>query len=170
MRNARRLPTTSTIVLASLAALAAVTGLALSPPTASRKPVDKAVQFRDVRADAEQFIDYFSSIQLTPAQERVKSEALNAIPAPCCKQYTLRTCCCPCNLAKSAWGLSNYLIAKKGYAAPEVKRAVTDWLAFINPGGFTGDACFKGGCKQPFAKNSCGGMDATQVIVGDDVR
>jgi hypothetical protein len=170
MRTSPKRFAVSSIALGLIATLAAVAGLAVPSPAASGKTAAKGVQFRNVRSDAEQFIDYFSSIQLTPAQERVKAEALDAIPAPCCKEYTMRTCCCPCNLAKSAWGLSNYLVAKKGYAALEVKRAVTDWLAYINPGGFTGDACFKGGCKRAFAKNSCGGMDATQVIVGDDVR
>ncbi len=125
---------------------------------------------RNIRAQAEQYIDYYSSIHLTPEQERVKAKALDEIAAPCCKDYTTRTCCCPCNLAKSIWGLSNSLIAKKGYTAPQVKRAVVDWLAFVNPKGFTGNACFNGGCKRPFAKNGCGGMDATQVILGDDVQ
>jgi hypothetical protein len=62
------------------------------------------------------------------------------------------------------------VIAKKGYTAPQVKRAVTDWLAFVNTRGFTGNACFSGGCKRPFSKNGCGGMDATQVVLGDDVQ
>ncbi len=82
----------------------------------------------------------------------------------------MRTCCCPCNLAKSAWGLSRYLIAKKGYSASEVRSAVVGWLAFINPKGFTGNACFKGGCKRTFPQNGCGGMDAMQVILGDAVQ
>lgn len=131
---------------------------------------DDRLTFRNVRAQSEQFIDYSSSIRLTAAQERIKAEALEAIPAPCCKDYSMKTCCCPCNLAKSAWGLSHYLIAKKGYSAPEIKKAVVGWLAFINPKGFTGNACFQGGCKRPFKENGCAGMDATQVILGDEVQ
>ena len=126
--------------------------------------------FRDLRGQTEKFIDYFSSIRLTAAQERVKAEALDAIAAPCCKDYSMKTCCCPCNLAKSTWGLSNHLIARKGYGAPEVKKAVLDWLAFVNPKGFTGNACFTGGCPRPFGQNGCGGMDSTQVILGDEVQ
>jgi nitrogen regulatory protein PII len=30
--------------------------------------------------------------------------------------------------------------------------------------GFTGDACFKGGCARPFAQNVCGGMDKDNVV------
>lgn len=137
---------------------------------ASRRDSGERLVFGNVRLEAERFIDYYSSIHLTPEQERIKAKALYAIAAPCCKDYTMRTCCCPCNLAKSTWGLSNYLIAKRGYAAEQVTAAVTNWLAYVNPKGFTGDACFKGGCKRPFKNNGCGGMDATQVILGDDVQ
>jgi hypothetical protein len=139
--------------------------VAAAPPRQSAA----VVEFHDVRADAEQFIDYSNSIRLTPAQERIKTEALGGIPAPCCSEYTMATCCCPCNLAKSAWGLSNYLIAKKGSSAGDVRAAVQRWLEFVNPGGFTGNSCFKGGCNRPFAKNGCGGMDQTRVIVGESV-
>jgi hypothetical protein len=155
--------------MGSVAVFATTAGLALAAPAAG-KGADRGIEFRNVRSDAERFIDYSNSIRLTPAQERIKAGALEAIPAPCCSQYTMATCCCPCNLAKSAWGLSNYLIAKKGASAGEVRVAVQRWLKFANPGGFSGDSCFKGGCQRPFAKNGCGGMDQTQVIVGDDVR
>ena len=131
---------------------------------------DDRLKFRNVRVQAEQFIDDYNAIRLTPAQDRVQAEALDSIPAPCCKDYSMKTCCCPCNLAKSVWGLSHFLIAKKGYAAPEVKRAVIGWLAFVNQKGFTGNACFTGGCKRPFAQNGCGGMDEAHVILGDDVE
>ncbi len=139
------------------------------PAATPRKGGSAPLALREVRARAEKYIDYWSAISLTPEQARVKAEALNAIPAPCCSDYTTLTCCCPCNLAKSIWGLSHYLIAKKGYTAAQVKGEVLQWLESINPAGFTGNACNKGGCGRPFSKNGCGGMDATQVIVGDDV-
>ncbi len=161
------------VVIGSLTALATALVFVFAFPLRAASPNQtngKRLEFHNVRSDAERFIDYYSAIRLTPAQERIKAEALDSIPAPCCKKFSMKTCCCPCNLAKSAWGLSNYLIAKKGYGAPEVKSAVVGWLAFTNPKGFTGDACFTGGCKRPFAENGCGGMDATHVIVGDDVQ
>lgn len=157
------------LVLGALAVLAIGAAVALGGPVRPAKSAGQTIEFHNVRSDAERFIDYSESIRLTPAQERVKAEALEAIPAPCCSQYTMATCCCPCNLAKSAWGLSNYLIAKKGATAPDVRVAVRGWLKFINPAGFTGNACFKGGCPRPFVRNGCGGMDATHVIAGDDV-
>jgi hypothetical protein len=104
------------------------------------------------------FISYNESINLTPAQQKIMDEALSAIPAPCCAKFSIATCCCPCNLAKSSWGLSKYLIAEKQYSAPMVKKTILDWLHSSNPSGFTGDACFTGGCNRPFAKNGCGGM------------
>jgi hypothetical protein len=147
---------------------AAGTGAELA--AAGKKSRDAGFTLEEVRARAEKYIDYWNAVPLTAAQARVKAEALNAIPAPCCSDYTMLTCCCPCNLAKSVWGLSHYLIAKQGYTAPQVKGEVLRWLESINPTGFTGNACFKGGCGRPFSKNGCGGMEATEVIVGDDVR
>jgi hypothetical protein len=129
---------------------------------ASERPVSSTFTGRSLRAQTEQYIDYYSSIRLTSAQERIKAKALQSIAAPCCKKYTMATCCCPCNLAKSVWGMSNYLISKKGYDAAAVKRAALDWLAAINPKGFTGNACFTGGCLRPFAQNGCAGMDSTR--------
>jgi len=85
--------------------------------------------------------------------------------APCCKDYPLATCCCPCNLAKSAWGLANYMVARKGASAEQVKKTVGDWFAFVNPGGFSGEACdTAGGCARRFAHNGCGGMDEKNLI------
>lgn len=164
----RRYPFTSagaTFIATVAAAMLATADVTIAAVRSGDSPAS-----RNVRAQAEQYVDYSSSIRLTPEQERIKAKALDQIAAPCCKDYTTRTCCCPCNLAKSIWGLSNYLIAKKGYTASQVKRAVNDWLAFVNTKGFTGNACFSGGCKRPFARNGCGGMEASQLILGDDVR
>ncbi len=166
VRRATLSPTVAVIAAIGIASAFAGAPFAAA---AARRGDDRSAP-RTVRAQAEQYIDYWNAIPLNVAQERVKAEALNAIKAPCCSDYTILTCCCPCNLAKGVWGLSHYLIAKKGYTAPQVKKAVLGWLESINPGGFAGNACFTGGCKRPFAKNGCGGMEATQVIVGDDVR
>lgn len=122
---------------------------------------------RAIQLDARQaatFISYNQSITLTPSQRKVMDQALSAIRAPCCAKYSLATCCCPCNLAKSAWGLSKYLIAQRQYAAPEVKKTLLDWVNVANPHGFTGDACFRGGCNRSFAQNGCGGMNEKMLI------
>lgn len=118
----------------------------------------------DVRLKTKEFIGYYQSIKLTPEQTRIKEEVLGAIPAPCCAQDSLLKCCCPCNLAKSAWGLSHYLIAKKGYDAAKLKKAMHDWLKLTNGNGYTGDACYEKRCGQPFAANGCGGMNQDQLV------
>lgn len=123
------------------------------------------VKFFDAPSQAAEFIGYSRSITLTPAQQKVRGKALQAMEAPCCKRFPLATCCCPCNLAKSAWGLSNYLIARKGASAAEVRDTVGGWLAFVNPNGFSGDACdTAGGCARRFAHNGCGGMDERNLF------
>ena len=123
-----------------------------------------AIEFTDVRRQTREFIGYNKSINLTPEQEAVKREALEGLPAPCCKDKTAYTCCCSCNMAQSWWGLSKYLIAEHGYGADEVREAVKDWFEFINPNGFTGDACYTRGCGRPFHRNGCGGMSEERVV------
>jgi hypothetical protein len=124
-----------------------------------------SVKFFDAPSQTAEFIGYSRSISLTPAQKIVREKALRAMSAPCCKEFPLATCCCPCNLAKSAWGLSNYLIVRKGATAGQVKEAVGGWLAFVNPNGFSGDACNSaGGCARRFAHNGCGGMDERNLL------
>jgi hypothetical protein len=114
------------------------------------------VKFFDARSQAAEFIGYSRGIELTPAQVRIRETALRAMAA---------TCCCPCNLAKSSWGLANYLIARKGATADEVKVAVGGWLAFVNPNGFSGDACdTANGCARRFSHNGCGGMDEEDLL------
>lgn len=149
--------TTVFLSIISTAALAPAEGIAASGTT-------QEMEFTDVRQQALQFIDYNNSISLTKQQEAVKREALTAIPAPCCSQYTAHTCCCPCNMAKTIWGLTNFLIAEQGYSADQVREKVTEWIQFINPSGFSGDACFTGRCDKPFNDNGCGGMDESKVI------
>jgi hypothetical protein len=118
----------------------------------------------DARAQAIEYIRYYRSIKLTPEQEKIKTQALSAIPAPCCKNYTSATCCCPCNLAKAMWGLSHHLIVKKGYGPEQLTKGVQEWLRSTNPAGHTGDACYTGGCQRPLAQNGCGGMDERKVM------
>jgi len=130
----------------------------------STQPVDNgAVKFTDVHRQAAEFISYDDSIVLNPDQKKVMDEALSSIPAPCCAQYSIATCCCPCNLAKSTWGLSKSLIANQHANATQVKAAASAWLQFTNPEGYTGDACFTKGCNRPFERNGCGGMDEGHI-------
>jgi hypothetical protein len=152
---------TRTFFLAASLSLFGLPGTVLGAPGTSgaSKPV-----FRDAASQAKEFIVYYHSIRLDAEQQKIYEAALGSVPAPCCSDYPILTCCCPCNAAKATWGLSRYLIAKLGYSAPQVKDTVTQWLRFINPRGFTGNACFAAGCKRPFAENGCGGMDETSLI------
>lgn len=125
--------------------------------TAARSP-------QQIRAEAIEHIEHYHSIALSPEQARVKEEALSALPAPCCSDYSAATCCCPCNLAKTIWGLSHYVIAKENAGVAEVRAAVQEWLQAANPGGFKGNACFTpGGCERPFHQDGCGGMEEGQL-------
>jgi hypothetical protein len=132
-----------------------------APATAARTG---AVAFTGTREETERFIGYYQAIRLTPEQERIKVQALSTIPAPCCAENPLATCCCPCNMAKAAWGLSAWLITEKGYGVEQLNQAAKDWLAAANPDGFSGNACHNGGCARPIHKNGCGGMNDTQVL------
>jgi len=145
--------------------LVPTTRLAAAPGTATANPAPaRPLAFTDARVQAKEFIAYFHSIQLTPEQERIKVEALTALKAPCCANYTMATCCCPCNMSKSVWGMAAWLITEKGYGVEQVRQAAVDWIGFINPGGFTGDSCFTGGCARPFDHNGCGGMKESDLL------
>jgi hypothetical protein len=137
---------------ALLSGLLAVAGLALAAAPATKAGAP------DVKTKTEEYIGYSRTITLTPAQEAVKREALTRLPAPCCSENTAYTCCCPCNLAKSIWGLSNHLIAREGADAKQVEKAVREWVAQINPKGYAGNTCGTGGCGKPFRESGCGGM------------
>jgi hypothetical protein len=131
--------------------------------SAPSRPIQTAenggVRFADARRQSGEFIAYDRSLVLTPEQRTIMDEALSSIAAPCCKEFSIATCCCPCNLAKSTWGLSKLLITQHHASAPQVNAAVREWLHFTNAGGYSGDACFTEGCKRPFERNGCGGMD-----------
>jgi len=122
------------------------------------------LKFNDVKAQAKEFIADYRSIKLSPAQEKIKVEALSDISAPCCSTFPMATCCCPCNLAKSVWGLSSFLIAKKNYNVKQVKEAVIAWIQFTNPSGFNGKACFQNRCEAAFHKDGCGGMKEENFV------
>jgi hypothetical protein len=147
------------LILAGLGIGGFAPGLAGAQELATSK-----MQFHDVRQQTLEFHAYNRSITLTPEQRAVMHEALSTLRAPCCADRTAATCCCPCNMAKSWWGLSKYLIAERGYGPDQVRDAVADWIQFINPDGFTGDACYNGGCERPFHQNGCGGMSERRVI------
>jgi hypothetical protein len=132
-------------------------------PRAAVGPVSAAA-FSGAPEDIRTLIGYHNTIRLSPEQERLKAEALSALPAPCCSRYSLATCCCPCNMAKAAWGLAAWLIAEKGYGAEQVRQAEADWLKRVNPTGFTGDSCFSGGCSRPMRENGCGGMKQDAIV------
>jgi hypothetical protein len=127
-------------------------------------------------ANTQMFIDYYNTLALTPEQQNVMQEALLPLKAPCCDDNSMATCCCPCNLAKSVWGLSSYLIVEENYGSEQVKESALQWLRFIhsdyhimrelenrgvNPGkyGLSYEApCYSGGCELPFIDGGCGGM------------
>ena len=113
---------TRAFFLAASLSLFGLPGTVLGAPGTSgaSKPV-----FRDAASQAKEFIAYYHSIRLDAEQQKIYEAALGSVPAPCCSDYPILTCCCPCNAAKATWGLSRYLIAKLGYSAPQVKDTVT---------------------------------------------
>ena len=156
---------TQSAAVPKAAASVAEASLPTTPPVASPVAATRVdVVFSGKRDETERLITYYQSIRLTPEQERVKVEALASIPAPCCSENPLATCCCPCNMAKAAWGLSAWLISEKSYDVVQVRQAAKDWLAAANPAGFSGDACDSGGCTRPIRENGCGGMDQGKVL------
>jgi hypothetical protein len=152
-------PTRSRALAAVAAALVIATTVDAAPTAQAQVPT-----FDDVHARAVEFIEYSHTVALTKEQEQTKREALGAIPAPCCADYSIATCCCPCNLAKSVWGLAKYAIARLGYDVPRTRALVVDWLKATNPKGYSGDSCFRGGCPKPFAANGCGGMKEDALV------
>ena len=135
------------------------------PPRRSPRPL------KNVRALTRQYIAWSDAISLTPEQQKIKEEVLSSIPTTCCKKFSMLTCCCACNMAKAIWGLSNHMLAHEGADAKHLRLAVLEWTRLVGKSGFTGDACFKGGCARPFAENGCGGMDSEKVVLlGESLR
>ena len=50
-------------------------------------------EFTNVEKQTRAFLQYYHQIELTPEQERMKTEALAKLPAPCCDDRTAATCC-----------------------------------------------------------------------------
>jgi len=145
------------------ALLAGLSASVLLPADRAREHAT-AGRFFEAPARAAEFIRDARSIRLTPAQRRLRDRVLAGIPAPCCARYPAKTCCCPCNLARSIWGLANVLIVREGAEPAAIEAAVRRWIRFVNPAGFTGDACDSaGGCTRRFSKNGCGGMDENDL-------
>jgi hypothetical protein len=138
---------------------------ALSLNGAASAVTAKKARFFDAPSQAAEFIGYNRSIVLTAEQQKLREKALSAIPAACCSKFSAATCCCPCNLAKSVWGLSNAMIVREHASVSQVQTAVRGWLRFVNGQGFTGDACdTAGGCGRHFSNNGCGGMDERNLL------
>jgi hypothetical protein len=156
-------------VAAAAATLFAITVIAVMDDRAKEKhhkpggSPAQGIVFTDLASQMNQFIRYYEEIALDPEQEAIKADVLGAMPAPCCSDATALTCCCPCNLSKATWGLANYLIAVEGYGTKALKDTMTEWLVFTNPGGYSGDACYTGGCERPSHQNGCSGM--REVII-----
>ena len=140
---------------------------AIAPAPAPTVPVlGGKIVFRDSKAQAEEFIGYYHSIKLTPDQEAIKKAALEPMPAACCRDSSAYTCCCPCNLSKTLWGLSNLAISKYGANARDVQQVVQSWLGYVNPSsGFSGDSCYRGGCSNPAHRGGCAGMEESKLDV-----
>lgn len=161
--NMRRAATIGSAAI--VVAIAIIVGVAVTGgETAAEQPEGSVIAFSEVKRQTLEFHAYNRSITLTSEQHEVMREALTAIKAPCCSDRSALTCCCDCNMAKSWWGLSKHLIANEGLGAEEVRTAVNEWLEFINPNGFSGNACYTGRCSQPFRHNGCGGMKEDNVI------
>ncbi len=127
--------------------------------------------------NTQQFIDYYNMTKLTPEQKSTMKKALLPLKAPCCDDNSMATCCCPCNLAKSVWGLSSHLIVEKNYSADEVRESALQWLRFIhsnyyiiqelqdrviNPSKYGlshENPCYVGECELTFVDGGCGGME-----------
>lgn len=154
----------NTSVLLTIAGLAAVVliGWTVLPSGSS---FEDDLAFGTVKEQTMKFIEYQRTIQLSADQEAIKREALEAIPAPCCSDNNAYTCCCPCNLSLSVWGMAAYLITEKNADAETVRSKAQEWFKFVNPKGFSGDVCYTGGCGRPFAKNGCGGMNPARLAV-----
>lgn len=134
--------------------------------------------------NAQRFIDWYNAIGLSAEEEATRDTALDALVAPCCDDYPMSSCCCVCNLARSVWGLSAYLITEKSYAVNQVQEAASQWLHFIRPdyyvasalneeginprrfGLTTESSCYADRCELPFYSKTafrhvggCGGME-----------
>jgi hypothetical protein len=123
------------------------------------------IAFENVATQSRQFIEWYRTIKLTPEQEAVKKAALTTLPAPCCADKSAYTCCCECNVSRTVWGLAHYMIAKQDAGAEQVRAKVREWIAFVNPKGYSGKSCYNGGCARTFRNDGCGGMSAERLVL-----
>jgi len=140
--------------------------------------------------NAQFFADWFYSIELTPEQAALVQEALGEIPAPCCDDNSVYSCCCTkngkiCNLTRSARGLARWLVAVRGVRGEELKAAVEEWLRFLKPDyhlaraleeqglapadyGFAShesyESCYARQCEAPLDAGGCGGMGLVVLL------
>ncbi|MEM7583356.1 MAG: hypothetical protein AAF560_08255 [Acidobacteriota bacterium] len=158
----RYLPTLPRLGLLLVAALALALGS--SGETTDSGDAWLAGEFKGDRAEVQKLMDHYEAIRLTPEQEKIRREALGPIPAACCNEFSMATCCCECNLSRSLWGLSKYLIVEKQADAKQVRDSVTAWIEVLNPDGYEGNTCQTGRCNLPFDKGGCGGMNKHRLI------
>ena len=147
--------------------LAAVAALSAAPwALRSRASVETApgTTGGELRQRTAELIGFATSIRLTPEQEKVKADALSAIPAPCGHRNSLAVRCCGCNLFKSTSGLANHMIAREAADAGRVRQAVLDWTSRTNPAGYSGAACDRKRCERPFREDGCGGMNEARLV------
>ena len=135
------------------------------PLTQARVVLGGKLRFTNSATQAREFIGYNSSIRLTAEQEAIKRAVLEAMPAACCRNSTAYTCCCTCNLSKSVWGLSNYVLTTHHGSAEQLREVVNAWKEFTNPAGYSGSSCYSGGCSLPFHENGCGGMSESGLVL-----
>jgi hypothetical protein len=137
--------------------------ISLAAP-AGQKKEPAEIEFTNVQKQTLEFIEYYETIELTQEQEQIKRAALSELPAVCCADNSAYTCCCVCNLSRTVWGLTAYLITERHYGVEQIQAAVKKWTKFVNPKGFSGDACYRGGCVRSFENNGCGGMNPKKLI------
>ncbi len=125
-----------------------------------------AGEFEGTSDEVQTLMDHYEAIELTPEQEQIRREALGPLKAACCNNFSMATCCCECNLSRSLWGLSKYLITEKQADVAQVRSAVTQWIEVLNPSGYEGNTCNSGRCNLPFDKGGCGGMNKHRLIHG----
>lgn len=119
----------------------------------------------ELRQRTVELIGYATSVRLTPEQEKVKADALSAIPAPCGNRSSLAVRCCGCNLFRNITGLAKHMIAEEradGAArAPGGARLDRPH----QPAGYSGAACDSKRCERPFHEDGCGGMNEARLVL-----
>ena len=157
--------TTATLLLLCSLGVILISGTSLARPRGAGDAVPAPeVNFHNAREQTREFMQYHNTIQLSAGERKIMEEALSSLPAPCCDNYSALSCCCPCNLARSIWGLSHYLIREHDYTAEPLRDAVMEWLLFVNPQGHSGQSCYVGKCNTQFAFDGCGGMNEETVV------